>query len=108
MSLHPDTGQPTWPGPYVTCGVCAVACVPTWAGGDRWQMPNHPIPLTTGDARAHFGQMCPGSGAAVTRPVHKTMERRIEDHVVAAMPPEHQDIPDAKGLTEADPMKGPS
>ena len=96
---------PVWPGPPVICTVCVSACMPTFKATDDeagWRMPDHPMPMTGG-----YGETCPGSGAPCVKPVHQTMAKRIEDHVVAAMPPEHQTIPDAKGLTEADPMKGP-
>lgn len=97
--------QHVWPGPHVTCTVDGMACIPTMTA-DGWRMPVHGHGW--GDCR---DMPCPGSLAGVVAPVHATMARRIEDHVVAAMPPAHHPnpIPEAKHLAPGDdPMRGPS
>lgn len=85
--------RPAWSGKPVECATCRSAGVPVMAE-DGWRMPVH----RWWDSATAL--TCPGSLAAVTAPqVPASMEARIEDHFVRAMPPEHQDIPEGKGLT---------
>jgi hypothetical protein len=81
-----DITRTPWPGKPVTCMICLQGCVPTYAVNDvvsQWQMPDHPW------ERSIESRPCPGSGARVDRPTLPDLTSRIEEHVVAAMPPQH-------------------
>lgn len=90
----------TWTGRPVTCTVCTQAGVPTWTS-KGWRMPEH-FTVHTKDrptCRCIEGRhRCPGSGAAVEQPEHQTTKRLREQ----------TEVPEAKGLTEDNPMEGPS
>lgn len=75
----PAQGQPVWPGLPVTCSVCLRAGAPVMTD-DGWRLPIHTWEDWLGSSN------CPGSLAAVGAPVATSMEKRIEDNVVAAMP----------------------
>jgi hypothetical protein len=83
-----DITRTPWPGKPVTCMICLQGCVPTFVADDSmpigWYMPAHPW-----DRGSDVIDHCPGSGAWVDKPTPADLTSRIEEHVVAAMPPQH-------------------